>query len=64
MAMWNVADAARGCMVSVGRVFAVRDIAYPRFHPIGADLCGGANYANGAIDDTIVAADCYPLGHI
>jgi hypothetical protein len=62
--MWNVADAARGCMVFVGRVFAVRDGAYPRLCPIDADNCGGASYANGAVHDTIVAADGYSLGDI
>jgi hypothetical protein len=50
-------------MVFVGRVFAVRDIAYPRLRRIGADDCGGASYANGAVQDTIVAADCYSQPH-
>ncbi len=61
--MWNVADAARGCMVSAGRVFTVRDIAYPRFRRIGADNCGGADDADGAVQDTIVAADGYSQPH-
>ena len=61
--MRKVDDSARGCTFSAGRVFAVRGIPYPRFRRSGADLCGGASYANGAVQDTVVAADYYSLGH-
>lgn len=59
--MRKVDDSARGRTFSAGRVFAVRDIAYPRFCRIGADRCGGASCAQCAVQDTIVAADYYSL---